>query len=120
MDGNEMRKMKLEEKMNEAKSKGKELVEKGWKALNAGLDWVIKNPDKAALIGTGLAVAKKWKCDRNERTYEDKRSEFWDGRNMWKLKRPMNMREQLQLRRRLDEGEQAYDILDDLGLLKKW
>lgn len=118
MDANEMRKAKIEEKMNEAKSWAKTTVTKLGKAIDAGLDWTIKNPDKAAIIASGLAIAKKWTSKSKERTYEDKRAEFWDGRNQWILKRPMTTREQLELRRRLANGEEAYEILYDMRLLK--
>lgn len=118
MDANEMRKAKIEEKMNEAKSWAKTTVAKLGKAIDAGLDWTIKNPDKAAIIASGLAIAKKWTSKSKERTYEDKRAEFWDGRNQWVLKRPMTTREQLELRRRLANGEEAYEVLYDMRLLK--
>lgn len=118
MDSNEMRKMKLEEKMNEAKSWAKSAVSKVATAVDKGLDWAIKNPEKAAILGTGLAVGKKMLTKSKERTYEDKRSSYWDGRNQWELKRPMTTREQLELRRRLANGEEAYEILYDMRLLK--
>ena len=118
MDSNEMRKLKIEEKMQEAKSWAKSAVSKVVTTVDKGLDWAIKNPEKAAILGTGLAVGKKMFTKSKERTYEDKRAEFWDGRNQWVLKRPMTTREQLELRRRLANGEEAYEVLYDMRLLK--
>lgn len=118
MDGNEMRKQKAKEAVDKAKSWTKETAAKLGKTIDAGLDWTIKNPDKAAIIASGLAIAKKWTSKSKERTYDDKRAEFWDGRNQWVLKRPMTTREQLELRRRLANGEEAYEILYDMRLLK--
>lgn len=118
MDGNEMRKAKAKEAVEKAKSWTKQTVSKVGQAIDKGLDWAIKNPEKAAILGTGLAVGKKWIDKSKERTYEDKRSSYWDGRNQWELKRPMTTREQLELRRRLNNGEEAYEILCDMRLLK--
>lgn len=119
MDGKEMTKMKIEEKMKEAKSKGKELMSKGWEALNKGLDWAIKNPDKFTLLLGGVTIGKKWLSSKKEDNHE-KGTVFWDGQSRWELKRPMSMSEQLRFRRRLSNGEEAYEILDDMNLLKRW
>lgn len=117
MDGNEMRKLKLKEKVDEAKSWTKDTAVKIAKLVDKGLDWAIKNPDKAAIIGMGIAAGKKMIANSKERTYEDKRCTFWDGRQPWTLKRPMTTREQLVFRRRIDNGERPYDVLYDMRLL---
>lgn len=119
MNGEEMRKQKLNERIDDAKRLGKQAIGKVGKSVDTVLDWVIKNPDKATIICTGIAVAKKWIKDSNERTYEDKRKTYWDGRYPWELKRPMRNDEMLMLQRRLDRGERAGDILEDMGLLKR-
>lgn len=118
MDANEMRKAKIKEKVEESKSWAKSAVSKVAATVDKGLDWAIKNPEKTAILSTGLVVGKKMLTKSKERTYEDKRSSYWDGRNQWELKRPMTTREQLELRRRLANGEEAYEILYDMRLLK--
>lgn len=115
MNGEEMRKQKLNERIDDAKKFGKQIIGK----VDTVLAWVIENPYKAAIIGSGIAIAKKWMKDSDERTYEDKRKTYWDGRYSWELKRPMRNDEMLILQRRLDRGERAGDILEDMGLLKK-
>lgn len=107
---NEFEKVKYEAKM---------------KAIEA-LEWVAENPELALGIGAiGTKVlweagryAKRRQVDRIER---ERRARVWDPEvgTRWQLKREMTNREAREYADRVRCGETRYDVLYDMGLLKR-
>ena len=119
MDGNEMRKQKLKEKMDEANKFGKRMLDKAVETVKNVAHWAVDNPKEAAFIASAFALGKKFVTKTEEKKeYDDKRKRYWDGTTMWYLKRELSTRQKLELECRRMNGEFCGDILAEMGVLK--
>ena len=119
MEGNELRKEKLKQKVDEAKKVGKDFADGAIKTVKGIAHWCVENPKEATLIGSALMFGKKLLTKTaEEKEYDKKRCRYWDGTQIWYLKRELRTSEKLELERRRQRGELAGNILAEMRVLE--
>lgn len=100
----------------------KKTINKGVEKANKVIEWSKQNPEAAvtALITVGSIGARLFVPSEKQREERRAESRFYDpstGQH-WKLKRPMNGKENRIFEQRRLNGDLTGDILKDLKLLK--
>ena len=102
------------------------LKEKAREKTISTLNWVGDNPE-ITVAATALGGKLLWEAGRCakrhqvEKLEKERRTRIWDPEvgTRWQLRREMNNREAREYQDRVRSGESRYDVLYDMGLLKR-
>ena len=112
-------------KRQKLKETAQRVLDKAEKAAKATWQFVIDNKENVTFVATGLVAAvtaiNKLKPTRydDHREYVDTSVYDYVTHSRFFLKRPMRNSERIEYLTRLDAGEPAYRILQDMRLLRR-
>lgn len=112
-------------KRQKLKDTAQKVLDKAGKAAKSAWTFVVDNKENITYVATGLVAAATAINKLKPTRYDDKREyvdtsvyDYVSHSRFW-LKRPMRNSERIEYLTRLDAGEPAYRILQDMHLLRR-
>ena len=109
-------------KMNPVTRFVNDTVETVKKSVNRTLDWIIKNPEKAALLASGACLISKGikGCVKGHQRSLKNRTIYDHSLHCHhEMTRPLRPDEKVMIQQRRQNGEKLVEILNDMRVLRK-